>query len=75
MKPEHTLADQILEAVAREPGCRVEELVSLFRDSTWNDVFIEVNRFSQNGRLRLMLDSEGVFTVRRTEEVGLQSFR
>ena len=40
-----------------------------------NDVFIEVNRFSQNGRLRLMLDSEGVFTVRRTEEVGLQSFK
>lgn len=75
MEPEYTLADRILETVARMPGCRVEELVFLFRDSTWNDVFIEVNRLSQNGRLRLVLDGEGVFTVRRTDKVGLQSFK
>ncbi|MEW6245430.1 MAG: hypothetical protein AB1555_01840 [Nitrospirota bacterium] len=74
MKQESTLTARILEAVHKRLGCRIEELVSLFPDHTWNQVFREVNRLSRNRQLRLMLDGRGVFTVRRPDEVmALQS--
>lgn len=63
MKPESTLTDRILEVVDKTPACRLEELVYLFPDLTWNQVFREVTRLSTNGQLRLMLDRQGV-TVR-----------
>lgn len=74
MKPESALAARILETVNKRPGCRIEELVSLFPDHAWNQVFREVNRLSRNRQLRLMVDDRGVFTVRRPAEVmALQS--
>ena len=74
MKVESTVTGRILEAVANAPGYRIEELVYLFPDLTWSQVFHEVNRLSRNGQLRLMLDGRGVFTVRRADEVtALQS--
>jgi len=69
MKPESPLTERILEAVVKAPGCRIDELVNLFPDSTWNQIFREVNRLSQNGQLRLMLDGRGVFTLRKPDTV------
>ena len=67
MKLESTLSDRILKAVADEP-CRIEELVYSFPDVSWNQVFYEVNRLSRNGRVLLMFDARGVFTVRKQDE-------
>jgi len=69
MKLELTLTDRILEAVAKAPGCRIEELVYVFPDFTWNQVFYEVNRLSRNGQLRLILHGRGIITVRRPDKV------
>jgi hypothetical protein len=65
MKPDPTLAHRILEALARTPDCRIEELVYRFPALTWNQVFHEVNCLSRSGQLRLVLDGQGVFTVRK----------
>jgi len=67
MKLDSTLSNRILKAVADAP-CRIEELVYSFPDVTWNQVFYEVNRLSRNGRVLLMFDARGVFTVRRQNE-------
>jgi hypothetical protein len=69
MKPESTVPDRILEAVAKEPSCRIDDLVTHFPDLTWIQVFIEVNRLSLNGQLSLILDGQGVFTVRSSDAV------
>ena len=67
MKLESTLTDRILEVVSEAPGCRIEEVVCQFPDLTWNQVFREVTRLSQNGQLRLILDRRGL-TVRSADE-------
>jgi|GEM_PF-1640054 hypothetical protein len=74
MKQESALAALILKAVHKRPGCRIEELVYLLPDHTWNQVFREVNRLSRNRQLCLMLDGRRVFTVRRPDEfMAMQS--
>ena len=65
MKPESTVTDRILEAVAEESSCRVDDLAGHFPDLMWLQVFIEVNRLSLNGQLCLMSDDRGVSIVRR----------
>src|SRR5687768_13358697 len=67
MKLDSTLSDRILKALANAPS-RIEELVYSFPDVTWNQVFYEVNRLSRNGRVLLMFDARGAFTVRRQDE-------
>ncbi|WP_447598608.1 hypothetical protein [Nitrospira sp. Nam80] len=73
MTLDFSLMDRIFEAVPREPGCGMEDLESLFPDLTWNQIFIEVNRLCENGRLLLTLDDEGAFTVRRSNGYGASS--
>ncbi len=64
MTLESILIDRIFRAVAAKSVCAMEELVSLVPDLTWNQVFIEVNRLSESGKVILALDDEGAFTVR-----------
>ncbi|MEP7153467.1 MAG: hypothetical protein ABI856_17330, partial [Nitrospira sp.] len=64
MNQDFPLTDRILEAVGQAPGCRIEELASLLPDLTWYQVFREVDRLSQAGHVRLLLDGRGIFTVR-----------
>ena len=75
MKLDSTVPDRILEAMAKVPACRIEELVHHFPDLTWSQVFCEVNRLSRNGQLRLTLDGQGGVTLRRSNEgMAEQSF-
>jgi hypothetical protein len=73
MKLESTLTDRILEVVSEAPGCRIEEVVYQFPDLTWNQVFREVTRLSQNGQLRLLVDRRGL-TVRSADETAAVPF-
>jgi hypothetical protein len=63
MKLDPSAIDRILEAVTKAPGCRLEDLVSLFPGLTRNQVFCEVKRLSQNHHLFLILDNQGSFIV------------
>jgi hypothetical protein len=72
MNQEFPLTDQILEAVAKVPDCRIEALASMLPDVTWSQLFREVDRLSRMGHLRLILNGRGIFTVRCTEEMGEQ---
>ncbi len=58
-----TVADQILEVVRRAPGCQLDELERSLPGLTWNQVFLEVDRMSRTGRVRMMSMGDGIYTV------------
>lgn len=64
MASHRTLSDQILAVMHRTPYCRLDELAMTCQDYPWQAVFIEVNRLSQEGQLRLTIANTGVCTVR-----------
>lgn len=64
MGQEPRVADQIIEAVSRRPGCLLEDLVLDCPDLTWNQVFMEVDRLSRTGQLRLQQERPGQYSVR-----------
>ena len=47
------VANQILEIVKAHPGCGLDELTSLLPDFSWSEIFVEVDRMSRAGQLRL----------------------
>ena len=47
------VANQILEIVKAHPGCGLDELTSFLPDFTWSEIFVEVDRMSRSGQLRL----------------------
>jgi hypothetical protein len=47
------VAKQILEIVRAHPGCGLDELTSLLPDFSWSEIFVEVDRMSRSGQLRL----------------------
>lgn len=64
MHEENSLTNQILDAVTNIPGCRIEQLASLIPERTSAQLFREVKRLSQTGRVRVVLDGRGIVTVR-----------
>jgi len=60
LKLESTLTDRILEAVSKAPGCRIEDVVGLFPDLTWNRIFRELGRLSRNRQVRLVVNRRGI---------------
>jgi hypothetical protein len=47
------IGDQILEVVKANPGCTLDELILSLSGLSWSDVFLEVDRLSRSGQLRL----------------------
>ena len=64
MSQEQTVADCIIEAVSRSPGCLLEELTLDCPDLTWNQVFVEIARMSEEGRLILEGRGPGIYIVK-----------
>ena len=58
-----TIANRILEAVTTHPGCTLEEVQQQLSDLHWSEVFLEVDRLSQSGQLRLTQSSLGLTTT------------
>jgi len=56
-------ATQIIEVLARSNGCLLEEIVDQCSDLTWNQVFLEVDRLSRTGEIRLGLRGPGRYIV------------
>lgn len=62
MLRQDTAADQILEFVRIYPGCGLDEVATGLHQWNWSEVFIEVDRLSRSGRLRLMKSGSGFLT-------------
>jgi hypothetical protein len=46
-----TVADQILEAVRRAPGCPLDDLDFSSPELTWNQILLEIDRLNRTGQL------------------------
>ena len=58
-----TVTDRILDAVHGAPGCQLDELVLSVPDLTWNQVFLEVDRLSRTGQVRMTAMGKGMYTI------------
>lgn len=56
-------ARMILESIARQPGCRIEEVLRLHPDLTWNQVFAEIDRLSREGTVLVTLKGRGEYAL------------
>ena len=54
---------QILDVLKRRPSYEMEELVRLCHTFTWNQIFLEVDRLSRTGEVRLVPRGAGVYAV------------
>jgi hypothetical protein len=60
-----TIGDQILEAVKANPDCTLEEVTRQLPELYWSEVFLEVERLSRLGHLRMIQSSLGLTTTLR----------
>ena len=54
-----TIAEQILQVVRAHPGCGLDDLSERLPALQWSDVFVEVDRLSRLGALRVMRPNPG----------------
>ena len=54
-----TVASKILQLVRAHPGCGLDDLVERLSDMQWSDVFMEVDRLSRMGELRITKPNSG----------------
>ena len=57
------ITGQIFQMVKRRQVCDMEDLVAACPSYTWNQVFLEVDRLSRTGELRLTSKRAGVYMV------------
>ena len=65
-----TPADLIVETIAHYPGSCLDDLVTLCPEFTWNQLFLEVDRLSRAGHLRLALIGPGRCVVELPIDAG-----
>lgn len=63
MSQSEVVSARILDVVSQAPGYRLDELVSVCSDLTWNQVFLEIDRLSRVGQVRLQSAGRGGYTV------------
>jgi len=58
-----TIASRILQVVRAYPGCGIDDLVERLPDAQWSDVFVEVDRLSRSGELRITKPHSGFLVM------------
>ena len=61
--PADDITGKIVQMVKRRQACDMEDLLEACSSYTWNQVFLEVDRLSRTGELRLFSKRAGVYTV------------
>ena len=61
--PQEDITGQIFQMVRRRQACDMEDLVEACSSYSWNQVFLEVDRLSRTGELRLLSKRAGIYTV------------
>jgi len=60
----HTqLSDHVLHIVRRKRTCDLDELIGECPSYTWTQVFLEVDRLSRSGDLRLLCKRAGEYSL------------
>jgi hypothetical protein len=57
------ITGKIVQMVKHRQACDMEDLLQACSSYTWNQVFLEVDRLSRTGELRLFSKRAGVYTV------------
>lgn len=65
MLEQGTVTEEILDIVKAHPDCTLDELTQRLQKWNWSEVFIEVDRLSRLGRLRLNQSGVGFITTLR----------
>ncbi len=65
------ISRRVMEIVIRSPGCDVDELVLKCPDLTWNQVFLELDRLSREGRFTLKQKGPGLYSVTSSTDVAV----
>jgi hypothetical protein len=60
-----TIGDRILDVVRANPDCTLEEVTRQLPELYWSDVFLEVERLSRLGHVRIIQSSLGLTTTLR----------
>ena len=58
------VTDHILRAVQRAHGCDLDTLTKSLSDLSWSQVFLEVDRLSRQGQVRITLDTGSRYMIR-----------
>jgi len=58
-----SVTERVMDIVMHHPGCRLEDVVLGCPDLSWNQVFLEVDRLSRNGQIRLMRQGMSTYTL------------
>lgn len=58
-----TVTESIKDFVIHHPGCLLEDMVRGCPDLSWNQVFLEVDRLSRIGQVRLNRKVTGGYTL------------
>jgi hypothetical protein len=61
--PPAEITSRILRIVSRKRKCHMEDLLQSCDAYTWNQVFLEVDRLSRTGELRLVYQQDGDYAV------------
>lgn len=64
MRQTQLVSDHVLNAIRRSPGILVEEVAQACPTLTWNQVFLEVDRLTRAGELRMQAEGPGAYSVR-----------
>jgi hypothetical protein len=64
MAQSETVTNRILHAVRSAPDCTLDELTLNCPDLHWSQIFLEVDRLSRTGELRLSSKGLGQYTIR-----------
>ena len=64
----HTpVTDRILGTVQRTHGCDLDTLTNSLSDLSWSQVFLEVDRLSREGQVRVTFRTGGRYMIRLPE--------
>ncbi len=63
LRQEPSVTDRIIQTVAENPECQLDDVLLAYPDLTWNQVFSEVDHLSRSGQVRLRQKSAGVYTL------------
>ncbi|HEY6640445.1 MAG TPA: hypothetical protein VIY67_06920 [Nitrospiraceae bacterium] len=64
MTSQTLVTDRILGQVQRTHGCDLDMLTKSLSDLSWSQVFLEVDRLSREGQVRVTLDTQGRYMIR-----------
>jgi hypothetical protein len=63
MPIKESVTKRILDVIAQQPECLLDELILACPELTWNQVFLAVDALSRSGDIRLKARRPGVYVI------------